>query len=137
MNQMRKPLSHKSAQQDCRRQGGYLTSNIDASLDNELSMLLVQNVTREEVFWIDLQVDSNGHLMWGDGNNLIYRPADSFIARSNSCVAYVISDGMSRWASLPCDTQANYLCAFPPLGNVHRYIVNENHSYLFCATYKN
>uniref|UniRef100_A0A0K0DQ96 C-type lectin domain-containing protein n=1 Tax=Angiostrongylus cantonensis TaxID=6313 RepID=A0A0K0DQ96_ANGCA len=107
-------LSHTKAKQVCRSQGGYLASNIEASMDSDLSRQLVRRGKEDEAFWIDLQVGPNGRLIWSDGNQVTYRPKSSTFMVPNSCVAYVISGGMADWTSLPCDASANYLCAFPP-----------------------
>ncbi|VDM55724.1 unnamed protein product [Angiostrongylus costaricensis] len=102
-------LLRTEAKQVCRSQGGYLASNIDASMDSDLSRQLVRRGKENEAFWIDLQVDPNGRLMWSDGNQATYRPKSSSFMVPNSCVAYVISGGMTDWTSLPCDASANYL----------------------------
>uniref|UniRef100_A0A7I4Y1W5 Latrophilin-like protein 2 n=2 Tax=Haemonchus contortus TaxID=6289 RepID=A0A7I4Y1W5_HAECO len=114
LNDKQKLLSFNAAKEDCRRQGGYLASDIDEPMDAELSRHVVRKSKDEGTYWIDLHVDTNGQATWADGSPVSYRPPGSSLSRPNSCVAYVVSGGMAHWNSLPCDIPANYLCAFPP-----------------------
>lgn len=111
-----KRLPFDAAREDCRRKGGYLASNIDESMDMELSRQVVRKSKDNDVFWIDLQVNVSGQALWSDGSVVTYSPQGSSLTVPRSCGAYLVSGGTARWQSVPCDVSANYLCAFPPLG---------------------
>ncbi|VDO72445.1 unnamed protein product [Heligmosomoides polygyrus] len=68
-----KRLPFDAAREDCRRKGGYLASNIDESMDMELSRQVVRKSKDNDVFWIDLQVNVSGQALWSDGSVVTYR----------------------------------------------------------------
>ncbi|EYC05247.1 hypothetical protein Y032_0083g1663 [Ancylostoma ceylanicum] len=73
INTKRKRLSQSAAQQACRKEGGYLASNIDSSMDSELSRQVVRQGKDGDAFWIDLKVNDEGFPVWNDGSSLTYR----------------------------------------------------------------
>ncbi|KAL6733680.1 hypothetical protein Aduo_004307 [Ancylostoma duodenale] len=73
INTKRKRLSQSAAQQACRKEGGYLASNIDSSMDSELSRQVVRQGKDGDAFWIDLKINSDGFPVWDEGSNLVYR----------------------------------------------------------------
>ncbi|ETN68898.1 hypothetical protein NECAME_15572, partial [Necator americanus] len=72
INTKRKRVSQSAAQQACRKEGGYLASNIDSSVDSELSRQVVRQSKEDDAFWIDLKVNGEGYPVWSDGSNLLY-----------------------------------------------------------------
>uniref|UniRef100_W6NL32 C. briggsae CBR-LAT-2 protein n=1 Tax=Haemonchus contortus TaxID=6289 RepID=W6NL32_HAECO len=75
LNDKQKLLSFNAAKEDCRRQGGYLASDIDEPMDAELSRHVVRKSKDEGTYWIDLHVDTNGQATWADGSPVSYRQA--------------------------------------------------------------
>ncbi|VDM84411.1 unnamed protein product [Strongylus vulgaris] len=73
INTKRKRLSLFEAQQACRKEGGYLASNIDSSMDAELSRQVVRQSKDDDAFWIDLKITDKGVPLWSDGSALTYR----------------------------------------------------------------
>lgn len=50
-----------------------MASNIDESMDMELSRQVVRKSKDNDVFWIDLQVNVSGQALWSDGSVVTYR----------------------------------------------------------------
>ncbi|VDL64353.1 unnamed protein product [Nippostrongylus brasiliensis] len=69
----RKSRVFSAAQEECRKQGGYLASNIDQSMDTELSRQVVRKSKENDAFWVDIRVDASGEAKWSDGSAVTYR----------------------------------------------------------------